>query len=713
MTRNQPWRIVKLCLCSLAFSIAAASVLANIRDEQLNNIGIIGGADAPPQFYVDKVLTEELTLAEGDTLNALLLDNNINLDEAEDATEALARLVNLSRLAIGQPVTLYLAPLRRPTIRNRLIGLSLVSEDGMDAVAFRDFDDTFKVQRMPHEEAVATLTSIYVAPQNDSSSLISRGLFLADGGTLHDLLVDNGAAPGDVMRATDALGDMLKITHLQPGQEITAIFRHTDGQAKLAGLSLTTPDGKRYGVGCKIGGEWHAGPPEIAQMQELADIPIPPPGKPNFDKPNNEAATSPTVTPVVMQAEIPSQPLAVRTEYGRPRAVPAVHGAFREVTVSTGATFISVLRKAGFSRADAVSAAEAVDGLYDLRKLPTGATIEYIGIGGATPILAAARVQIDAESQLRVVRVIEGTFDAKIEKKNKNLAFRRIEATIKTNLYEALVEAEAPMGTIMELINVYSHNVDLQREIRGGDKIALIYETFIDDQGQKIEDGPILYASIILSGEKRGLYRQEMADGNVDYYDQEGNSVRNMLMRTPIEGARLTSRFGMRRHPIRGYNHMHKGVDFAAPAGTPVYAAGDGTIDRASWVAGYGYYICIRHNSEYRTAYAHLKKFAPGLYPGRRVRQGEVIGYVGSTGSSTGPHLHYEVIYNGKRINPLNLDIPARRSLDQAELKSFLETRRRLDYWSEVLPATRVVAANSPTLRLPFAPETSDFADNR
>ena len=229
------------------------------------------------------------------------------------------------------------------------------------------------------------------------------------------------------------------------------------------------------------------------------------------------------------------------------------------------------------------------------------------------------------------------------------------------------------------MIRAFSFDVDFQRELQPGDRFALLYETLHEHDGQLAKPGDLLYAELVLSGKPIGIYRFTPESGITDYFTADGRSVRKSLLRTPIDGARISSGYGMRRHPILGYSKMHRGVDFAAPTGTPIYAAGHGTVEKAARFGGYGKYVRIRHNGSYKTAYAHLSRYGRGIKAGARVKQGQVIGYVGSTGRSTGPHLHYEVISNGKQVNPRSIKLPAGERLKGADLKAFQEARERID----------------------------------
>ena len=250
----------------------------------------------------------------------------------------------------------------------------------------------------------------------------------------------------------------------------------------------------------------------------------------------------------------------------------------------------------------------------------------------------------------------------------KKLSYK--ESTIVNSLYASSIKKGIQPNIIIDFARVYGFQIDFQRDIWKNDNFQLLYETFINDDGKIVETGNIIFANLNLQGKDHPLYGFKTKDG-YDYFDNFGRSVRKSLMKTPINGARLSSSFGMRKHPILGFNKMHRGTDFAAPKGTPVMASGDGKIVRARWCGGGGNCIKIKHNSTYSTVYAHLSKFSRIAKEGRRVKQGQIIGYVGSTGLSTGPHLHYEVIENGKKINSQTLKLPSGKILKGKERKLF------------------------------------------
>ena len=253
-----------------------------------------------------------------------------------------------------------------------------------------------------------------------------------------------------------------------------------------------------------------------------------------------------------------------------------------------------------------------------------------------------------------------------------------VKNVIKNNLYNSAVESGVEPNIIVEFARIFGFEVDFQRDIRKGDWFEILYEKFEDDNNKVRDTGRIIYASMYVNGEEINLYNFKY-NNDEEYYDIKGKSITKSLMKTPINGARLSSSFGMRKHPILGYNKMHRGTDFAAPSGTPIMASGSGTVTRARWCGGGGNCVKIKHNSTYETIYAHMKAFAKGIKEGRKVKQGQIIGYVGSTGLSTGPHLHYEVIVNGKKVNSQRLKLPSGKTLRGEERKQFELDRIKID----------------------------------
>ena len=253
-----------------------------------------------------------------------------------------------------------------------------------------------------------------------------------------------------------------------------------------------------------------------------------------------------------------------------------------------------------------------------------------------------------------------------------------VKSVINNNLYSSAIQSGIEPNIIIEFARIFGFEVDFQRDIRKGDWFELLYEKFEDDNERVRDTGKIIYASMFVNGEEINLYHFKDKNSD-DFFNIKGQSITKSLMKTPINGARLSSSFGMRKHPILGYNKMHRGTDFAAPSGTPIMASGSGTITRARWCGGGGNCVKIRHNSTYETIYAHMKSFAKGIKEGKKVKQGQIIGYVGSTGMSTGPHLHYEVVVNGKKVNSQRLKLPSGKKLKGEARKDFELKRIKID----------------------------------
>ncbi|MDP9195951.1 MAG: M23 family metallopeptidase [Pseudomonadota bacterium] len=339
------------------------------------------------------------------------------------------------------------------------------------------------------------------------------------------------------------------------------------------------------------------------------------------------------------------------------------------LALDKGDTLLGLLVDADVSVQEAQTAIDALKEVYDPRDLKTGQEISVL-FGGNSQFMGLEFAP-DRLSSVSVARQDSETFRAAETSKPVERKLVAVQTTIYSSLFDAGNTTGIPAAVMSELLKLYSYNVDFQRDVQPGDSFRVIFERDVTEDGTPVRNGNIVHASMNLSGRELPLYRFEMPDGTVDMFDAKGSSIRKALMRTPIDGARMTSRFGMRRHPILGFSKMHTGIDFGAPTGTPIYAAGDGTLEDIGVKNGYGNYIRIRHTSMISTAYAHMSRFAKGMRRGTRVRQGEVIGYVGSTGRSTGPHLHYEVIRSGRQVNPLSVDMPSGKTLDKKSLRIF------------------------------------------
>ena len=334
---------------------------------------------------------------------------------------------------------------------------------------------------------------------------------------------------------------------------------------------------------------------------------------------------------------------------------------------------------------------------FSINKKEIREIVNLIDSGGKITFVQNQKINLTLENTgevkkiLKILIPISPSRKLEIFKENQNNIFAKREivtnlkksvvlkeGVIKSSLYKSATKENISPSIIIEFARLYGFQIDFQRDIRKNDTFQIVYETFIDENGKVFENGNIIYANLILRGQYNQLYYfpKKNYDG---HYDENGKSVKKALMKTPINGARLSSSFGMRKHPILGYNKMHRGTDFAAPEGTPIMASGDGVIIKAGWCGGGGNCVKIRHNKTYQTIYAHMKNFSNISIPGNRVKQGQVIGYVGSTGLSTGPHLHYEVIENGKKINSQILKLPPGKSLEGTNRQQFEIVRIKTD----------------------------------
>ena len=281
-------------------------------------------------------------------------------------------------------------------------------------------------------------------------------------------------------------------------------------------------------------------------------------------------------------------------------------------------------------------------------------------------------------------------FKTKKIKKNFKKKIIYKETIITESLYNSAIELGIKPNIIIEFARLYGFQVDFQRDIWKDDSFQIIYEEFIGEDNIVVDTGEIIFANLNLQDNDFQLYKYEYEKNKIDYFDENGKSVKKTLMKTPINGARLSSSYGKRKHPILGYNKMHTGTDFAAPTGTPIMASGDGKVTKAGWCGGGGNCVKIKHNSKYQTVYAHMSKFGKGIKRGVKVKQGQIIGYVGSTGMSTGPHLHYEVIENGKKVNSQKLKLPSGKTLKGNDRKKFEVAKIKID----VLKSDLIASSN-------------------
>ena len=364
---------------------------------------------------------------------------------------------------------------------------------------------------------------------------------------------------------------------------------------------------------------------------------------------------------------------------------------FKKVShkVEFGDTFDSILNQYNINKNEITIIKKKLSNKINLNNLNTNQKILFT-IDQTNDSIKEFLFQISNKEKIILTQDLENkNFKEEIvlTKLKKEVIYR--ENIISLSLYKSAVDQTIPINIILDFARIYGFQVDFQRDIRKLDKFQIMYEAFIDEDEKIIETGNILFANLILSGEDNSLYFFDK-EGSIGHYDKNGKSIQKALMKTPINGARLSSPFGMRKHPIDGFNKMHRGTDFAAPMGTPIMASGSGIIKKAGWCGGGGNCVVIKHNSTYQTIYAHMSKFAKGIRNGVRVKQGQTIGYVGSTGKSTGPHLHYEVLINGKKVNSQTLKLPSGKVLKGEERKIFETKKIKLN----VLKSEKIIGYN-------------------
>ena len=361
-----------------------------------------------------------------------------------------------------------------------------------------------------------------------------------------------------------------------------------------------------------------------------------------------------------------------------------------EHKISSGETFDKILNNYSISNEEILEIKKNLNSDYNLNNLKTNLDIKFTIDQSNNKKITSFLFPVSRTEKIQLTKNLEtNIFEKKIIITNLNKKILFKEGKITESLYKTAVDLSVQPNIIIEFARIYGFQVDFQRDIRKNDNFQIMYEVFQDDNGKAFETGNIIFADLKLSGTNNSLYYFDKK-GSEGHYDQNGKSVEKALMKTPINGARLSSAFGMRKHPIDGYNKMHRGTDFAAPMGTPIMASGSGVITRARWCGGGGNCVKIKHNSTYETIYAHMKNFERGIKEGSRVKQGQIIGYVGSTGNSTGPHLHYEVVVNGKKINSQKLKLPSGKTLKGKEREVFEVTRIKLD----VLKSELIIGLN-------------------
>jgi murein DD-endopeptidase MepM/ murein hydrolase activator NlpD len=603
----------------------------------------------------------------GDTLTDVLVSAGAERKAAYAAAAAIGNHFNMRKLRVGQELVMVFDPasLALAAVSLKLKKGKYVTAGRLDGVNFEsNVDETPLVPSFAETAGESTPEFSGAAPALLLSGKAEyQSLQVRKGDTLTTALLRLGVVWRDADPAIAALSRHFDPRRLQVGQEISAVFDRTaSGQrARLSAISLALGETSHVIARREDSGGFIAWP----AAESLGVV---------YDDALAVAALLPP-PPKVELAPLPEN---------------AVHKTF---DVRSGDTLMKTLLRAGSQPRDADAAIRALQNLFDPRKLRAGQTLTVsLSPSDGDDVLQRLSIDVGPGRKVETGRIEDGGFAARVVEIPLERMLVHAGGQIESSLYVAAVEAGVPIPVLLELIRAFSFDVDFQREIQRGDGFEVMFERFLDDSGKPVREGNVLYAAMTLSGSPLVIYRYTARDGFTDYYNEDGHSIRKALLRTPIDGARLTSGFGTRKHPTLGYTKMHRGVDFGAKRGTPIMAAGDGVIEFAAWNGSYGKYVRIRHRGSYSTAYAHLDRIASGVQRTRRVKQGQIIGYVGSTGRSTGPHLHYEVLQGGKQINPLKVKLPTGAKLKGVALAAFQQSRQNIERQLAALPLVRQVS---------------------
>ena len=687
------------------------------------------------------------TLRAGSTLMDVLLDADVRRPEADALVQSLRRVFSPRRLPAGITVRVMKRPV--PGFEPRIVWLDIELPQGRRILVEREEKGRFS-SRITNEppppppaqpRAVASAAAadrgtvdpapvaslVALEPLPPSATVIK----VRSGDTLMAILRRQGIDRVEADRAIQAARSLFNLRRLKIGQEITLVTGTDEtGADTLKTVALRVGDDRFVKVYRTADNHFEAERVDrlafLAAPLERAAAASP---APDAEQHRSRASVSDrenVMTAAFVAAAAPFSTVlpglepqgAADPHSGAVNGIVngtvngAVVGALddiagthpepddglvrKAVVIGRGDTLSVALTRAGGTREEAEAAIVAFRKVHNPRRLRVGQTLSLAfdpadGSAGA-PRLASLALDVAPDRDVVVTRGDDGIFMPSVVDRPLDRILQRTVGTIDSNLYDAAIAAGMPNQVLMEMVHLFSFDVDFQWDIQRGDRFEVLYEAVFNKAGEFVENGPILYATLEVGEREVELFRYEPEEGPADYLDTKGASARKALMRTPINGARLSSGYGMRKHPILGYNKKHLGVDFAAPTGTPIYAGGDGTITMIGWHGNYGKYIRVRHNSNYSTGYAHLNGYAKGMKKGKRVRQGQVIAYVGNTGMSTGPHLHYEVMRGNKRINPMTLKLPSGRKLKGQELEAFRQQVQKITVLLAEVPAVTRVA---------------------
>ena len=702
--------------------------------------------DGPEHPAEPELFELRRTLRAGSTLMDLLLDADVRRPEADALVQSLRRVFNPRRLPAG--ITVRVAKRPVPGFEPRIAWLDIELPHGRRILMEREEKGRFS-SRITNEpppppaqpRAVADAAAADragVAPAPGARPVAPEPLppsatriTVRSGDTLMAILRRQGIDRVEADRAIQAARTLFNLRRLRIGQEITLVTGIDEtGADTLKTVALRVGDDRFVKVTRTADNHFEAARVDrlglmTASLERVRAASEQPDGEPRRER--ADAADRGHVMNaafVAAAAPIASVPPGLEPQGAADPHSGAVNGVVngtvngavigaldgiagahldpddglvrKAVVIRRGDTLSAALARAGGTREEAEAAIVAFRKVHNPRRLRVGQTLSlaFDPANGSNdaPRLASLALDVAADRDVVVTRADDGIFLSSVVDRPLERILQRTVGTIDANLYDTALAAGMPNQVLMEMVHIFSFDVDFQREIQPGDRFEVLYEAVFNTAGEFVENGPILYALLEVGEREVELFRYEPDEGPADYLDAKGASVRKALMRTPINGARLSSGYGMRRHPILGYSKKHLGVDFAAPTGTPIYAGGDGTITMFGRHGNFGKYIRIRHNGTYSTGYAHLNGYASGIKKGKRVRQGQVIAYVGSTGMSTGPHLHYEVMQGNKRINPMTLKLPSGRKLESHELAAFQQQVQKIAVLLAEVPAITRVA---------------------
>ena len=707
--------------------------------------------DGPQHTVEPELFELSRTLRSGSTLMDLLLGADVRRPEADALVQSLRRVFNPRRLPAGVTVRVTKRPMAGFEPRIAWLEIELPKGRRILVERGEKGRFSSRIANEPRPTRPRTVAAVAEAdraisgpmpiarPDDDPpppAAAAPRGpdvlppsatqIAVKSGDTLMAILRRHGIDRAEADRAIQAARKLINLRRLRVGQEITLVTGIDEtGADTLKTVALRVGDDRYVKVSRVASGRFDAAEVDrlglmAAPLSRVTAAATPPDDKLQRGRPSvaerghvMNGAFVAAAAPIATVSPGPEPQGAADPHSGTVNGIVlpvikgAVNGAFSDlagtphdeddglvrkaVVIRSGDTLSAALTRAGGTREEAEAAIVAFRKVHNPRKLRVGQTLSLAfepenGSNGA-PRLAALALDVAADRDVVVARGADGIFLPSVVDRPLDRILQRTAGRIDSSLYVSARAAGMPNQVLMEMVHIFSFDVDFQRDIQPGDRFEVLYEAVFNGAGEFVENGPILYAKLEVGEREVELFRFEPDEGPADYLDAKGASVRKALMRTPINGARLSSGYGMRKHPILGYNKKHLGVDFAAPVGTPIYAGGDGTITMIGWHGNYGKYVRIRHNSTYSTGYAHLNGYAKGMKRGKRVRQGQVIAYVGNTGMSTGPHLHYEVMRGNKRINPMTLKLPSGRKLKGHELAEFQAQMQKITILLAEVPA--------------------------